>query len=191
MQLPETAPGLQQLAANHRVLQPRRAIQIPGIAGAPGATTWFMIGQISTGARIIGLLGFPGHQAALDVDFPATGTGAVHPMGRAHDLVMRPAPTIGALPVAWFTGGYPVSIGKAFRLFPGEIGQVVKKVTHSMLRDSGIVELCVFTQIEPPVDQDADTVKNGKTNQCIFRCRRLDLFAEYFRYIECTVRCDG
>ena len=146
-----------------------------------------MIGQISSGTWIIGLLGFPGHQAAFDVDFPATGTGTVHSMGGAHDLVMRPAPTVCTLPIAWFISCYPVSIGKGFRLFPGEIGQVVEKVTHSMLRDLGVVELCTLTQIEPPVDQDADTVKNGKANQCIFRCGRLDLLAEYFRNIEGTV----
>jgi hypothetical protein len=88
-----------------------------------------MIGQIVAGARVVGLLGFPGHQPILDVDFPATGAGAVHAVGRAHDFVVLPAGAVGILPAAILVGDDAVIAGEGIGDFLEEI-QPVEKMTH-------------------------------------------------------------
>ena len=150
-----------------------------------------MVGQVRPCTRIVGLLGFPGYQTTLDIDLPATRTGAIHTMCRAHDLVMRPAATVGTFPITGLIGRDAIPIGKSFRFFPGEIGQVVEKMTHSLLRQSGVVEFRVFTQIEPPVNNNADTIKCGKPIQCVFWCSCLYLFAKNLGDVERTISSDG
>src|SRR3546814_6094250 len=86
-----SAPHAQQGAAHQRVLRPVGAVQVPGIAGAARTAARLVVGQVRAGARIVGLLGFPGDQAVLDVDLPAARAGAVHAVGGAHDLVVLPA----------------------------------------------------------------------------------------------------
>src|SRR5690606_4127854 len=88
------------------------AVQVPGIAGTARAAAGFVIGQVRARTRVIGLLGFPGHQAILDVDLPAAGAGAVHAMGGAHDLVVLPAGAITVFPIPAFGLAEPVAIGK-------------------------------------------------------------------------------
>ncbi|MNG68638.1 hypothetical protein D3C79_269730 [compost metagenome] len=93
-------PQCDQAFTHQRVFQPVGAVQIPGIAGAAWATARFMVGQIGAGARVIGLLGFPGHQAVFDVNLPTARAGAVHSVGRAHNLVVLPAAAVAVFPVA-------------------------------------------------------------------------------------------
>src|SRR5690242_13108806 len=88
-----------------------------------------MIGQPGPGARIISLLGFPGDNAALDIDLPTAGAGAVHAVGGPHDLVMRPALAIGVLPLPVFNRRNAVALReRAIILF--EEGQAIEEVTH-------------------------------------------------------------
>src|SRR5690606_34289623 len=82
------APQLDQWLANQRVLEAISAVQVPGITGASRAAARFMVGQVGAGARVVGLLGFPGHEAVLDVNLPTARAGAVHPVSRAGDLVV-------------------------------------------------------------------------------------------------------
>src|SRR3546814_3834486 len=108
------APHAQQGAAHQRVLQPVGAVQVPGIAGAARTAARLVVGQVRAGARIVGLLGFPGDQAVLDVDLPAARAGAVHAVGGAHDLVVLPARAVAVFPVAALGLGEAVTtIGRA------------------------------------------------------------------------------
>ncbi len=127
--LARLAPHAQQRAAHQRILQPVGAVEVPGIAGPARAAARLVVGQVGTRARVVGLLGFPGHQAVLDVDLPAAGAGAVHPVGGAHDLVVLPARTVAVLPVAAFGLGETVAVGERFRLALEEL-QAVKEIAH-------------------------------------------------------------
>ena len=123
------APVLEQLAAHHRVLHPVGAVEVPAVGGAAGAAARLVVGQIGAGARVVGLLGFPGDDAALDVDLPRAGARAVHAVGGAHDLVVRPAVAVGVFPGAVFTRGDAVIAREA--LFGSrEMAQTVEKVAH-------------------------------------------------------------
>ena len=64
------APAFQQTAAHQRILDSIRAVQIPAIARAAGATARLVVGHVPPRARIIGLLGFPRDDAALHVNLP-------------------------------------------------------------------------------------------------------------------------
>ena len=94
------APDFHQLAPDQRVFHPVGRIEIPTVGRAARTAARFVIGQVGARARIVGLLRLPCDDARLDVDFPRTRPGAVHPMGRAHDLVVTPALPIGVFPVA-------------------------------------------------------------------------------------------
>src|SRR5690606_10860908 len=96
------------------------------------AAARLMVRQIGARARIVGLLRFPGDDAALDINLPRAGTGTIHAMRGTHDLVVLPALAIAILPAAVFVRGDAVSFGKGFRR-PLEEGQSVQKVTHFML----------------------------------------------------------
>src|SRR5690606_3614305 len=104
-----------------------------GIAGAARAAARFVVGQIRARARIVGLLGFPGHQAVLDVDLPAARTGAVHTMRGAHDLVVLPALTVAVLPAAVLAARGAVAPCERFGSRLEEV-QAVEKVAHANLR---------------------------------------------------------
>jgi hypothetical protein len=123
------APALQQPPAHHGVFHAVGAVQVPAVAGAARAAARFVVGHVPAGARVVRLLGFPGDDAALDVDLPAAAAGAVHAVGGAHDLVVGPAVAVGVFPGAVFAGGDTVVAGKALARV-GEIAQAVEKVAH-------------------------------------------------------------
>ncbi len=99
------APQLQQARADQRIFHAVGRVDVPAIARPARTAARFVVRQIRAGARIVGLLGFPGDDAALDIDLPRAGAGAVHAMGGAHDLVVLPAFAIGVFPITAFIGG--------------------------------------------------------------------------------------
>ena len=125
---PRRPPQRDQLLADQGVLQARRRIEIPAVARPAGAAARLVIGQVGTRARIVGLLRLPGDDAALDIDLPRAGAGAVHPVGRAHDLVVLPALAVAVLPGAALVGRHPVSLGEG--LGGLEKIQTVEQTTH-------------------------------------------------------------
>jgi len=108
------APQRNQPFTRQRVLQTVGAIEIPGVAGASRAAAWFMVRQIRAGTRIIGLLGFPGHQTVFDINFPAAGAGAIHAVGGADNFVELPALTVAVFPVTVVVVDLTVAVGKGF-----------------------------------------------------------------------------
>ena len=109
------APQFEQTLAHQRVFQPVGAVQVPGVAGAARAAARFMVRQIGTGARIVGLLGFPGHQTILHIDLPTAGTGAVHAVGGTHHFVVLPTAAVAVFPVAVGVQGLAVIARKRLR----------------------------------------------------------------------------
>src|SRR5690606_12838872 len=85
------SPQPQQAREDQRILHPVGRVEVPAVAGAALAAARFVVGQFRPRARIVGLLGLPGDDPALDVDLPGTRAGAVHPVGGADDLVVAPA----------------------------------------------------------------------------------------------------
>jgi hypothetical protein len=55
------------------------------------AAARLVLGAVGTDGGVVRLLGLPGDDPVLDVDLPAARAGAVHPVGRTHDLVVAPA----------------------------------------------------------------------------------------------------
>ena len=127
-------PALEQAAAHHRVLHPVGAVQIPRVRGAARTAARLVVGHVPARARVVGLLGFPGDDAALDVDLPRAAAGAIDAVRAAHDLVVRPAVAIGVFPGAVFAGGHAVAVGERL-LGQREVGQSIEKVAHDV--DSG------------------------------------------------------
>src|SRR5690606_36429640 len=99
------APLFQEARADQRIFHAIGRIDIPAIACPARTAARSVVRKICAGALVVRLLGFPGDDAALDVDLPRAGAGAVHAMGGAHDLVVLPALAIGAFPVTVFVGG--------------------------------------------------------------------------------------
>ncbi len=106
------APQLEQRFAHLGVLQAVGAVDVPAVAGAARAAARLVVGQVVAGARVVGLLGFPGDQAVLHVDLPGARPGAVHPVGGAHDLVVLPARAVNILPVAGLDAGLAMTVGE-------------------------------------------------------------------------------
>ena len=131
--LARLAPELEQPAADHRVFQPVAAVEVPGVAGAARAAARLVVRHLGPGARIVGLLGLPGHQPVLDVDLPAARAGAVGAVGRAHDLVVLPALPVAVLPGAALVGDDAVSAREPF-LVLFEEHQAVDELAHDLLR---------------------------------------------------------
>ena len=127
--LARLAPQLEQGTAHQRVLHPVRAVQVPRVAGAARAATRLVVGQVRAGARIVGLLGFPGDQPVLDVDLPAARAGAVHAVGRTHDLVVLPTLAVAVFPTAVVALGDAKAIGEGLRRALEE-GEAVEEVAH-------------------------------------------------------------
>jgi hypothetical protein len=123
---------LDQPGAHQRVFDPGPRVEIPGVARAARAAARLVVRQVGPGARIVGLLGLPGDDAALDVDLPRAGAGAVHPVRRAHDLVRRPALAVGVLPLAALVGDDAVAV-RELVLVPPEVGQSVEEMAHRFL----------------------------------------------------------
>src|SRR3546814_10714902 len=65
-------------------------------------------------------------------DLPGARTGAVHPVGGTHDLVVLPARAVDVLPVAGFDAGFAMTIGE-FALLPVEEAQLIEQVAHWFL----------------------------------------------------------
>ena len=123
-------PGTHQAAADERVLHPVRGIEIPAVGGAPRAAARLVVGKARPRARIVGLLGFPGDDPGLDVDLPRTRPGAVHPVGRADDLVVLPAVSVSVFPVAVFAGGLTPTVRELLQLLALEEVQSVEQMAH-------------------------------------------------------------
>src|SRR5262245_50662067 len=79
--LSRPAPGLEQAAPHHGVLEAVRAIEVPAVARTARATAWLVVGHVPARARVVGLLCFPGDNAAFHVDLPRTTPGAVRTVG--------------------------------------------------------------------------------------------------------------
>src|SRR5208282_248480 len=88
------------------------AVEIPGVAGTAGAAARFVVRQVGPRAWIVGLLRFPSDDAALDVDLPTARARAVHPVGRAHDLVVLPALPVTLFPSPVLVGDDSMSAGE-------------------------------------------------------------------------------
>ena len=134
------APVRQQLAAHHRVFLRGWRCTDTSCSWPHGATARLVVrGQVGTGAGVVGLWVSPGDDAALDVDFPAARAGAVHAVGGAHDLVVRPAVAVASSqvrssPVVTPWPSEPFSLG----LESGSVGR--EKVTHvNSLGKCGVV----------------------------------------------------
>ena len=120
---------IKQAAADQRILDPLRAVQIPGERRTTLAAARLMVRQVFAGARIVGLLHLERHQAVLDENLPRTAAGAVHAVGGTHHLVMLPAMAVSIFPLAVFVGDNAVVVGEGLLdLF--EKFQAVEKVTH-------------------------------------------------------------
>jgi hypothetical protein len=113
------------------MLDPVRAVQIPGEGSAALATARFMVRQILASARIVSLLHFVSDQTILDKNSPRTAAGTVHTVCGAHDLVMRPTTAISRFPLAILVSDDAVAIGeRLFVLAAYKILQSIEKVTH-------------------------------------------------------------
>src|SRR6185312_9219342 len=119
------APQPQQARAGERVLHAVAGIEVPAVGGAARATARLVVGQVGPGARIVGLLRLPGDDAALDVDLPRAGAGAVHPVGGADHLVVLPAGAVALLPAAILGSHHAVSVGELVHVLAEE-GQPVE-----------------------------------------------------------------
>ena len=124
------APHFHQAAAHHRILHALRRIHVPGIAGAARAAARLVVGQVGPRARVIGLLGFPGDQAILDIHLPAARAGAVHAMRGTHDLVVLPALAIGIFPGAVFIDHGAMAVRERLGRLAKKF-KTVQKVTHA------------------------------------------------------------
>ena len=172
------APGAHQAASDQRVFHAVGAVKIPAIGRPPRTAARFMVGQARTGARIVGLLGFPGHDAGFDIDFPRTGPGAVHPMGGAHDLVVAPAVAVGVLPVAVFRRGLAPTIRELLQLLALEEVQFVEQMAHlaflslfcGLAGRAGaaafdVVQKATGARVDGPGDRKAEDVEDQEQPQ--------------------------
>src|SRR5690606_27303380 len=96
-----------------------------------------VVGHARSCARIVGLLGLPGDDTALDIDFPRTRAGAVHAVGRSDDLVVLPALPVALLPHAILVAQLAVA-GRKRLATPGKIGEAFEEVAHSASPRAGV-----------------------------------------------------
>src|SRR5690606_13447003 len=126
------APCLQQASADERVFDARARIEIPAVAGPARTAAGLVVGKIGARARIVRLLGFPGDDPALHVDFPGARSGAVHAVGGPHDLVRGPALPVGVLPLAALVCCDAVSVRERV-LTSAKKGEAIQKMAHTIL----------------------------------------------------------
>jgi len=129
-------PALQQAPAHHGVFHAVGAVEVPAVGRPARAAAGLVVGHVPACARVVGLLGFPGDDAALDVYLPRARAGAVHAVGAAHDLVVRPAVAVGVFPGPVFAGGMAVVAREVFAR-QREVGKAVEKMAHECLRKWG------------------------------------------------------
>ncbi|MND60710.1 hypothetical protein D3C80_519460 [compost metagenome] len=127
-------PEFDQLAADQGIFQAVGAVEIPGVASATRASARFVVWQVRAGTGVIGLLYFPRHQPVFNVDFPATGAGAVDAVGRTHDFVELPALAIAVFPVAVGVIHLPVPVGESLA-FLFEVAKAIQQFTHDVSPD--------------------------------------------------------
>ena len=94
------AEHLQQDAADVGVADPGRRVGVPGERGTARAAAGLVLRGVRADRRVVGLLGLPGDDPVLDVDLPRARPGAVHPVRRAHDLVVAPAVAVEVVGLA-------------------------------------------------------------------------------------------
>jgi hypothetical protein len=123
------APVLQQAAAHHRILHAVGAVQVPRVRGAARTASRLVVGQVRARARVVGLLGLPGDDAALHIHLPRARARAIRAVGRAHDLLVGPAVPIGIFPGAVLAGDDAMAAGEAFGR-QREVLQSIEKVAH-------------------------------------------------------------
>jgi hypothetical protein len=88
-----------------------------------------MVWHIRAGTRVVGLLRFPGHQAAFNIDFPATGARAVYTVSGTNHFIVLPPLAITFFPITIGIEQLAMSIGKSFALL-FEVTKPVKKFAH-------------------------------------------------------------
>jgi len=136
--LTQLTPDLHKTSTHQWVLHPVRTVEIPAVACAACATPGFVIGKVRACARIIRLLGFPGHDPGLHIDLPGTGPRAVHPVGGAHDLIVTPTVPIRVLPVAILPRYQSVSVRERLQFLGLEEVQSIQNVAHGFSPYSGL-----------------------------------------------------
>ncbi len=72
------------------IAHPGGRIAVPGERSPAGAPARLVFRPVRAHRGIVGLLGLPGDDPVLDIDFPGAGTGAVDPMRGADHLVVAP-----------------------------------------------------------------------------------------------------
>ena len=100
-------PEVHQRPAHVGELHAEGAVEVPGEADAALAATWLVGRDRLIQERVVHHLHLPGDDAFLDVDVPTATASAVHAVGAAHHLVVRPAVPVELLPGAGF-GVYDV-----------------------------------------------------------------------------------
>ena len=78
------APEVGEHAPDVRVLDPDRAVDVPGGRDAPLAAARLVGRQLRLEQRVVGRLHLPGDDAVLDVDHPGAAAGAVDAVRRAN-----------------------------------------------------------------------------------------------------------
>ena len=92
-----TQPGLglavhlDEDAPRIRKTHPGGRIGVPGEGRAARAAPRLVFRAVRAHGGVVGLLGFPGDDAVLDVHLPGAGAGAVHPVRGPDHLVVAPA----------------------------------------------------------------------------------------------------
>ena len=93
------SPRIQQHSPDVWILDPERAIDVPGEDDAARATAWLVPRQTGLELGVIRGLHLPGDDSIFDVDHPGATTGTVDAVRAANDAVVLPA-----VPVKLFPG---------------------------------------------------------------------------------------
>ncbi len=126
---PGFAPQTQQVLAHQGVFEPIAAVEIPGIAGTTRTTPRFVVRHVGASAGIVGLLGLPGDDAALDINLPAARAGTVYAVGGTNDLVVLPALPVAIFPGAVLSGDDAMAVRKLANVLAKE-HQSIEKMAH-------------------------------------------------------------
>ena len=96
--LARLAPERSELAAQIRILDAVRIVEIPRERRSARAAARLEVRHVRARLRIIVLLVLPSHEPVLDIDVPAARTRAVDTVRRVNALVKRPTVAIGVFP---------------------------------------------------------------------------------------------